>query len=676
MPCAENVIGCAADAAGGLAGDIAGGLAGGIATSAWESVCQSFAEAATTLLKAFAKAFAAFPDVNPLSDGVKGVYAISLGIAIVVGGALFLWQVARTVITHEGAPFAYALVGLGKALLAFLATLTVTSAAVMASNDLTDWIINASFEDIDGLQEKIATVFTFEGPGQSASLVLILALIGIILTLVLWFELLLSSAAVAVLIGTSPIAASGQISEATKAWWPKLVSATIQLILLKPVIALVFAVGFGVTGEADDLGTLLAGMMILLLSVLAWPAIARFFTFAQVSVGGGAGLAAALGVAAGRSGDLAGATAGVAPDQFARTSEARTMSAVNARSGGHGGSGGGGKAASGGAAGGAAGGGLSLASAGLGLAQRAANSLVGRMEQTASHAGLDRANPHPAVAGYPGHAARWPGAQGGDNEDLDWMNASDRGQDNGNHTGAPGAPDPAGPTGPAGSGAGINSANAPAPQAPMLDASGSTGGIGSTEASPVLGPLDEANASSQATSSAQPAPTDLQADASPMTSSPEISPDQGELFTYPLAAADGSDAATRTSQTTPVSNESPHSETGSAQPPAPHAASSTATSSAATSTTASNPTSSSPAIGSESPASPQAAAQPTMSQRGPAAVNPGSGQGGSGSQVAPSPPSVGNGPGSLGSSSGNPSISDSSGPGSSGDSTNESEQGR
>ncbi len=105
---------------------MAGGLVGGVASSAWESVCKSFAEPPRHCWRR-SRAFAAFPDMNPLSGGVKGVYAISLGIAVVVGAGLFLWQVARTAITHEGAPLAHGLAGLGKALLAFVATLSVTS---------------------------------------------------------------------------------------------------------------------------------------------------------------------------------------------------------------------------------------------------------------------------------------------------------------------------------------------------------------------------------------------------------------------------------------------------------------------------------------------------------------------------------------------------------------------
>jgi hypothetical protein len=42
-------------------------------------------------------------------------------------------------------------------------------------------------------------------------------------------------------------------------------------VILKPVIALVFAIGFSMTGRAQDIESLLAGMLVLLLAVVAWP---------------------------------------------------------------------------------------------------------------------------------------------------------------------------------------------------------------------------------------------------------------------------------------------------------------------------------------------------------------------------------------------------------------------
>ena len=48
-------------------------------------------------------------------------------------------------------------------------------------------------------------------------------------------------------------------------WWPRSVSATVQLIILKPVIALVFAVGLGMAGTSSGVESLLAGLLVLAL---------------------------------------------------------------------------------------------------------------------------------------------------------------------------------------------------------------------------------------------------------------------------------------------------------------------------------------------------------------------------------------------------------------------------
>src|SRR6202035_4561143 len=195
-------------------------------------------------------------------------------------------------------------------------------------------------------------------PGQvllSGSLLLIFALIGIALVIVLWFELLLRNAAIAVLVATSPIAAAGQASEATKQWWGRTGSATAQLIILKPVIALVFAVGFGMAGTSSGVTSLLAGLLILALAVFSWPVIARFFTFGSVQASS-AGLATVLGFLAGQasqSGGGRGSTSGVNPDQWSLAAENRTMAG---RAQGAGGTDSGGPGAATGSSGGPSGG--------------------------------------------------------------------------------------------------------------------------------------------------------------------------------------------------------------------------------------------------------------------------------------------------------------------------------
>ena len=213
---------------------------------------------------------------------------------------------------------------------------------------------------------------------------------------------------------TSPIAAAGQVSRATQAWWPRLAASTAQLIVLKPVIALVFCVGFSLTGNSTDVQTLLAGMLVLVLAVLAWPAVARFFTFASAQVGGGAGLGAVIGFAAARMTAGPGGPAGVEPDEFSRRIEARTMAGLEntplgAATPGAVGVGTAGGADTAGRAGMAAMGPAGLAATAATAAQRAANALTGRMEQMAGHAGIAGANPYAQPAGPPrqaGHPVR------------------------------------------------------------------------------------------------------------------------------------------------------------------------------------------------------------------------------------------------------------------------------
>ena len=102
-------------------------------------------------------------------------------------------------------------------------------------------------------------------------------------------------------------------------------SATAQLIILKLLIALVFAVGFGMAGTSDGVESLLEGLLVLALAAFSWPVIARFFTFGSVQASS-SGLATVLGFLAGQASQSGGrGPAGVSPDQWSMAAENRTM---------------------------------------------------------------------------------------------------------------------------------------------------------------------------------------------------------------------------------------------------------------------------------------------------------------------------------------------------------------
>jgi hypothetical protein len=370
-----------------------GGTSSTATNAAWNEICRSFADAASGMLQAFGTWFTKAPGLNLRAAGITVPYGISLVIGSAVAALLIFGQVIRTAWTHDGSPMAQALSGTVKAVLAWMLTAAVTTAGLAASDQVTQFIVTAAFGSQQGLAGRLTSVVNWSGltqaqPAQAttgAAFLLVIGITGLVLVAVLWFELLLRNAALAVLVAVAPIPAAGQASEATKSWWPRTVAAGAQLVILKPVIALVFAVGFGMAGQSSGVAAVLQGLLVLGLAAFAWPIVARFFTFTSVQAAN-AGLSAVLGFAAGtlaRRGG--GGPAGVRPGQFSQASEGRVMGGA----GGASGAGGGGR------------GGAVLAGIGMALqkAHEAGSALAGRMEQTAGHAGMPGAYPYSTLSG-------------------------------------------------------------------------------------------------------------------------------------------------------------------------------------------------------------------------------------------------------------------------------------
>jgi hypothetical protein len=369
-----------------------GGTSSTAANAAWNAICQSFVDAASAMFQAFGTWFAKAPGLDLQVAGITVPYGISLVIGSSVAALLIFGQVIRTAWTRDGSGMAYALSGVVKAVLAWLMTATITTAGLAASDQVTQFIVTTTFGSQQGLADKLASVVNWSGLTQvqalqgltGAAFLLFIGITGLVLVVVLWFELLLRNAALAVLIAVAPIPAAGQVSEATKAWWPRTVAAVAQLIILKPVIALVFAVGFGMAGQSSGVAAVLQGLLVLGLAAFAWPIVARFFTFTSVQAAN-AGLSAVLGLAAGTmAGRGGGGPAGVRPGQFSQAAEGRVMGGAGADGPGSGGRGG-----------------AALAGIGMALqkAHQAGSALAGRMEQTAGHAGMPGAYPYSTISG-------------------------------------------------------------------------------------------------------------------------------------------------------------------------------------------------------------------------------------------------------------------------------------
>jgi len=178
----------------------------------------------------------------------------------------------------------------------------VVQTALYASDEITEWIIATSLGGNDQLEERLGALISVSAVGGSPALLLIFGLLAVVIAFVLWVEILFRNVAIVILVAMAPIAAAGTVLESTSGWWTKARSALIQLILLKPVIALCFAIGFSTFGAASDLIGVIAGFVTLGLAAFAWPLLARFMTFTE----GGHGHSAVTGLLGATAGAMAG----------------------------------------------------------------------------------------------------------------------------------------------------------------------------------------------------------------------------------------------------------------------------------------------------------------------------------------------------------------------------------
>ena len=195
----------------------------------------------------------------------------------------------------------------------------------------------------------------------TAVIAIVLGLIAFLGSVIQIMLMLVRGGMLVLLVGTLPLIAAFSNTEMGSQWFRKASAWLLAFALYKPAAAIIYAVAFDLAGQQGALA-LLDGVMMLILAILALPALLRFLVPATSALAGGGGtgvmLAGAAGAAAMRM------PSGAAPVGAASTS---------AFSQGHAGSGSGGAGATGAAAtAGNGGGGAVNGMAGLAAASEAA----------------------------------------------------------------------------------------------------------------------------------------------------------------------------------------------------------------------------------------------------------------------------------------------------------------
>src|SRR5947209_3921514 len=141
------------------------------------------------------------------------------------------------------------------------------------------------------------------GTIMTAFIAIVLGIIAFLATVIQIMLMLVRGGMLVLLVGTLPLVAAFSNTEIGLQWFRKASAWLLAFALYKPAAAVVYAVAFDLAGQPGALA-LLDGVMMLVLAILALPALLRFTVPATSAVAGG-GAGGMLAGAAGGAGVLA-----------------------------------------------------------------------------------------------------------------------------------------------------------------------------------------------------------------------------------------------------------------------------------------------------------------------------------------------------------------------------------
>ncbi|MCC3771807.1 hypothetical protein, partial [Streptomyces sp. UNOC14_S4] len=421
--CREEAVGKFGVATKGPLDWVAGKISE-MASNALKEAAGAIGESVVWLLKQFAEAFDEISTIKLAKTGIGPVMGIATGLSVLVATFLLLLQFGKLAVSQQGGPLVTAITGLAKWGVVLGVYVFATQTALDWSDTLSTALINHTFDgggtsDTDASQAMTkqltmlfgglvtggggaatATTALVSGEGVLASAVGVIIVVGILCIIAigaLWVEMLVRQAGIMILVTMMPLALAGQMSDATRDWWPKARNALISLILMKPVIVICFSIGFSAMKGGEGIRNVLVGLIIFIISAFAWPVIAKFMVFTTVGAGGAAagGMLSSVGSSVssmfgGNQAAPAGAGTASGGSNYTKAVEDDNNSIA-----GGGGSGGGfwSKAMGGSTGGGAAAKAGGAAAAGLGLALAGKDMLESTGANVAAHAGLDQGAP-------------------------------------------------------------------------------------------------------------------------------------------------------------------------------------------------------------------------------------------------------------------------------------------
>ena len=191
--------------------------------------------------------------------------------------ASLLFAAARMVLTRSGKPAGQAI---GAVMLTIFATaigLTAIDMASYAGDQFSSWIITQSADgDLNSRLSAIANV-SLLSPGMPG-LVIVLAIVGIMSSLAQLALLIARIGVLGILAGTLPVTSAATNTKTGRAWFERIMGWVLAFVLYKPVAAIIYATAFYMIGDGKDITSVMSGLVLLIMAVLALPALLRLVT--------------------------------------------------------------------------------------------------------------------------------------------------------------------------------------------------------------------------------------------------------------------------------------------------------------------------------------------------------------------------------------------------------------
>ncbi len=399
------------DLVGGAVGGVVDDAAGGVFDAAVEKITDGFATAIGLVVT-----FWTGVDVpglsatgGPVAELRANTAWLSAFIAVLAIGAC----AGRMALTRSSRPAGEAFKGLLILVVVSGAGVAAVNALVVFGDGYSQWVLDRS---TDGqLGERLALLGTVGSTaGLGPGLILIVALLGMLASIAQLGLMLVRVGVITIFAGLLPLAAAGTSTQTGMDYFKRMTSWLLAFVLYKPAAATVYASSFLLIGDGQDATSVLAGLFMLVLSIVALPAMLRLVTpMVGVAVAAGAGAgggmaAAGMVMATGARMSSGGSAArGPGPAGGGIQTPGLLPGGASGAAGGSGGAAGGG--AAGGASrpappgGGSGTGGAGAASAGAGAASaglQAAAAGAQAVRGAAAHAGsLDGGPSQPSPAG-------------------------------------------------------------------------------------------------------------------------------------------------------------------------------------------------------------------------------------------------------------------------------------